>query len=256
LAHKLIRCFLESALEGKELKQYTARFAAALALVTALACGAAQAQTQNSKNFAPGFTHRVAGTTIVVVPPDMELFSLSAGGIAEPRADWTAAAQAHFKQTLDSRKALLGARAKDLTEADMDELAQINALHAAVAQSVSLHHITGGNYKLPTKNDQLDWSLGDAVKPLRDKTGADYALFFWVRDSYASAERKAAMVVLAIAGIGVSGGIQLGYASLVDLRDGRVVWFNRLTRGSGDLREAKSAEETVDTLLANFPPLK
>lgn len=236
------------------MKRITARVFVALALVAGLATGAAHAQ--NSRNYAPGFTHRLAGTTIVVVPPDMELFSLSAGGVAEPRADWTAAAQANFKQTLGNRATLLGARAKDLTDADMDEFAQINALHAAVAQSVALHHITGGAFKLPTKNDKLDWSMGDAVKPLRDKTGADYALFFWVRDSYASAERKAAMVLLAIAGVGISGGIQVGYASLVDLRDGRVVWFNRLARGTGDLREAKSAEETVDALLTSFPKLQ
>jgi hypothetical protein len=195
-----------------------------------------------------------AGSTIVVVPPDMELFALGVGGLPEPRADWTADAQKHFRATLELRKPLIGARAKDLTEADLDEFAQLNALHAAVAQSINLHHMVGGTFKLPTKNDQMDWSLGaEAVKPLRDRTGADYALFFWIRDSYATAERKAAMVLLAMAGVGISGGIQVGYASLVDLRDGRVVWFNRLLRGTGDLREAKSAQETVDTLLDKFP---
>jgi hypothetical protein len=29
----------------------------------------------------------------------------------------------------------------------------------------------------------LDGSLGDAVKPLKAKTGADYALFVWIRDT-------------------------------------------------------------------------
>jgi hypothetical protein len=32
-----------------------------------------------------------------------------------------------------------------------------------------------------------------------------------------------------------------------------VVWFNRLARQSGDLREAESAAETVDALLSEFP---
>ena len=134
----------------------------------------------------------------------------------------------------------------------MDELAQLNALHGAVAEAVFLHHMLG-IAKLPTKDGLLNWTLGDAVQPLRDKTGADYALFFWVRDSYASAERKAAMIALALLGVGVSGGMQIGYASLVDLKDGRVVWFNNLARMSGDLREAKAAEETVEALLRNFP---
>ena len=231
-------------------------FVSRSSLVLALALAGAPFAHAQSKNFAPGFTHRAAATKIVVVPPDMELFELSAGGVAEPRADWTADAQKFLRGSLENHGSLIGERVKDLTDADMDEFAQINALHAAVAQSINLHHMIGGSFALPTKNGLMDWSLGDAVKPLRDKTGADYALFFWIRDSYASAERKAAMVVLAFAGVGISGGIQVGYASLVDLRDGRVVWFNRLARGSGDLREQKSADETLDTLLTQFPPRK
>jgi len=31
------------------------------------------------------------------------------------------------------------------------------------------------------------------------------------------------------------------------------VWFNGLSRFSGDLREAQSAEETVQSLMKNFP---
>lgn len=91
------------------------------------------------------------------------------------------------------------------------------------------------------------------MAPVRAKTGADYALFVWVRDSYASAERKAAMIAMALLGVGISGGAQVGYASLVDLRDGRVVWFNDLRRGHGDLREMESAIETAEALLKGFP---
>ena len=98
--------------------------------------------------------------------------------------------------------------------------------------------------------------MGDSVKLLKDKTGADYALFTWIRDSYASPERKAAMVVMAILGVGIAGGAQIGYASLVDLNNGRIVWFNDLRRAHGDLRETESAKETVETLLKGFPVSK
>ena len=185
----------------------------------------------------------------------MELYSISAGGVQEPKADWTEAAQKHFRTALAGKRELLGQQVQELTEADMDELAQINALHGAVADAVFFHHAMGV-LKLPTKNDKLDWSLGEAVKPLRDKTGADYALFFWIRDSYASAERKAAMVALALLGVGIAGGAQIGYASLVDLKDGRVVWFNDLRRPGGDLREAQPASETLEALLRGFPALR
>jgi hypothetical protein len=71
--------------------------------------------------------------------------------------------------------------------------------------------------ELPTKRDRLDWSLGDAVRPLKERTGADYALFTWMRDSYTSNERKLAMIAMAMLGAISFGGEQVGYASLVDL---------------------------------------
>ncbi|MFS2035712.1 hypothetical protein ACEN8I_16945 [Polaromonas sp. CT11-55] len=222
-------------------------------LLCALALVYLPAQAQQSKNLAPGFSQRPAASKLVVVPADLELFSIGAGGVPEPRADWTQAAQKNVKSGLASHKLKLGADVLGLEEKDMDELADINSLHGAVAQSVFLHHMMGGVLKLPTKNGALNWSLGEAVKPLKDKTGADYALFIWIRDSYASNERKAAMIAMAMLGVGIAGGAQIGYASLVDLNDGRIVWFNDLRRASGDLREAEPAKETVEALLKGFP---
>jgi hypothetical protein len=215
----------------------------------------AQDATQ-SKNYAPGFTERTAGSRMVVLPAEVELFSVSGGGVEQPRADWTQTANDLIQSGLKQRPALFGRGLSFLAESDADDQAEILHLHKAVVRSVFLHHMVGGAYQLPTKKGLLDWTLGDAVTPLRNKTGADYALYVWVRDSYASAERKAAIIAFALlAGGALSGGHQLAYASLVDLRTGRVVWFNSLSRSSGDLREAKGAEETIDTLLQRFPPL-
>ncbi len=207
----------------------------------------------SSKNVAPGFAGITASDTVVLMPIDVELFSLSAGGLAEPKADWTAAALKHMNAAIAERKASWGIRSKQLTEQDADDFAEQVALHAAVAQSIALHHSVGGVWALPTKQGQLLWSFDDAMRPIAEKTGSRYALFVWMRDSYASAERKAAMVAFALLGVGIVGGSQVGYASLVDLSDGRVVWYNRLTRQSGDLREMDSAKESIKALLLNFP---
>lgn len=238
---------LESAWGGRTARAWAA------GLLLALSMAGAQAQPERSR--APGFSERPAASRLVVVPADMELYSISAGGVPEPKADWTEAAQKHFRAAIAANHEVLGAQVQELSEADMDELAQVNALHGAVADAVFFHHSLG-ILKLPTKDDKLDWSLGDAVKPLRERTGADYALFFWIRDSYASAERKAAMVAMALLGVGLSGGVQIGYASLVDLKDGRIVWFNDLRRIAGDLREAQPARETLEALLKGFPPAR
>lgn len=224
-----------------------------LAVVVSVA--AVQAQESDPRRLAPGFHARPAGSKLVIVPADMELFSISAGGVEEPKADWTESAQKHFNAALAARREQLGANTVELKESDLDELAELNALQRAVAEAVFVHH-TGLGMQLPTKNERLDWSMGEAIRPMRAKTGADYALFTWIRDSYASNERKAAIIALALIGAFTPGGSQIGYASLVDLNTGRVVWFNDLRRMSGDLRDEKSAAETVEALLKGFPALQ
>jgi hypothetical protein len=231
------------------------RMARPLLLGLLLAAGAAQAQDAASRHLAPGFTARPAGSKLVVVPADMELYSISAGGVIEPRADWTDAAQKNLLIALQSQGKLLGPRVMHLTNDEADELAEVITLERAVSRSISLHHRNGG-MKLATKGERLDWSLGDAVRPLKERTGADYALFTWVRDTYTSPERKAAMVGLALIGAISLGGEQEGHASLVDLNTGRVVWFNRISRMFGDLRDPAPAKETVEALLKAFPELK
>lgn len=226
-----------------------------LLLAAVLAAASLQAQAAEAQKLAPGFTVRAADSRLLVLPADMELYSMSAGGVVEPRADWTQAAQKNFVAALAKQGKLLGPQVTQMSNAEADDFADIVTLHRAVADAISLHH-HGGLMELPTKGDRLDWSLGDAVRPLREKTGADYALFTWIRDSYASNERKAAMVGLALLGAISLGGEQEGYASLVDLRTGRVVWFNQLDRMSGDLREPAPAVETVQTLLKDFPGLQ
>ena len=230
------------------------RIARFLLLAGLLAAASVQAQ-EPSRHLAPGFTARAAESRLVVLPADMELFSISAGGVVEPRADWTEAAQKHFAAALDKQRPRLGTNYSQMKAADADDFADVTTLHRAVADAISLHH-RGGWMELSTKGRALDWSLGEAVKPLKAKTGADYALFTWMRDSYASNERKAAMLAMALLGAISTGGEQVGYASLVDLNTGRIVWFNQLNRMSGDLRDAKPAEETVEALLKNFPALK
>lgn len=227
-----------------------------VAVLTVLV-SAPRVQAAESRNLAPGFVALPKSAKLVIMPTDIELFQVSAGGIMEPKADWTEAANKHFRAALVERKKSLGVAAMELSDKDADDTAEINTLHAAVARSIQLHHFGPGFLHLPTKGGQLDWSMGEPVRIIKEKTGADYALFSWIRDSYASAERIAATIALAIVGIGIHpGGMQTGYASLVDLNTGRVVWFNQLQRATGDLREREKAAETLSVLLTGFPATK
>jgi hypothetical protein len=216
-----------------------------------LSASFASAQSGTSLNLAPGFTTMPTQSKIVLMPVDVELFSMSAGGVLEPKADWTVNAQKNMKATLQKRKNDLGLSMSELSDLDADDVEEISSLHAAIARSISMHHF--GPLKLPTKEGKLNWSMGEGVKALREKTKADYGLFVWVRDTYATAERKAMMVGLAILGVAVSLGTQVGYSSLVDLKTGQIVWFNQLISATGDLREPEPAAKSIDYLMTGFP---
>ena len=197
-------------------------------------------------------------TNVLLIEPDIILFELTAGGLEEPRADWTEAAKANVRIKLDE----ILQRTDDkliphqLPDKDSDRLhthEQILKLHEVVGQSVLIHKYIP-MYNLPTKEGCFDWTLGECVNALKKDTGADYALFIYLRDSYASPGRVAVMVIAAaVFGVGIPGGVQLGFASLVDLQSGQIVWFSHLASPAGDLRTPEAAEKAIQELLVNIP---
>lgn len=194
---------------------------------------------------------------IVLMPLNVELQELTAAGIPEPKAEWTTAANQHIVTALRAEKTARNIQMAEFDEDKAppdrrDDLLQLTKLHGAVGQSIMIHQYIQP-MALPTKDGKFDWTLGPSTRALKDLYNADYALFVFVRDSYASAGRAAMIVVGALLGIGIPGGTQIGFASLVDLDTGNVVWFNRLARPAGDLRTEAAARETVQTLIAGLP---
>jgi hypothetical protein len=226
----------------------------ALACLAAALLGACAPQTQfRSEKLGEGH----GGRAVVLMPIDIELSELQAGGMLEPKAEWTDAGRKFLTDAID--KKLNGQQAKlivanpDLVLNEPQSIeAKLIKLQEAVGTSI-MHHKMLAVAELPTKKNSFDWTLGPEAKALHDRYGSDYALFIWMRDSYTSAGRAAAIVVAAILGVGIQGGTQQGFASLVDLRTGDVVWFNRMFRGTGDLRNGTAAVVTADALLEKFP---
>jgi hypothetical protein len=199
---------------------------------------------------------RLAQAPILLMPVDVELSALLATGLSEPRADWTDTARELLQSGLGARLQDAGALPLAMPADRLDpELRQVELLYQAVASSILSAELQPEN--LPTKRGRFDWTLGPAAADrlraaaprLAGDTPPRYALFCYVRDSYASSGRKALMVVGPLLGLGVQGGKQIGVASLVDLHDGRVVWFNLLIAQSGDLRESEAAKLVTERLL-------
>ena len=194
---------------------------------------------------------------ILLMPLNVELSEMTASGTLEPKADWTTAANKHIVAALQEEKTKRNIQMLEFDETKAplekrDDLLQLSKLHGAVGQSIMVHQYLEP-LKLPTKDGKFDWSLGPSTRSLKEQYGADYALFVYVRDSYATAGRAAVIALAAVFRVYLPGGTQVGFASLVDLDTGNVVWFNRLARTSGDLRTEAVAQETVQTLIAGLP---
>ena len=196
-------------------------------------------------------------TNVLVMTPDIQLFELTAGGLEEPRADWTQHAKQYFmaalQEKLETTKdtvVLYEPPPHDFEQVHVHQ--QLIKLHETVGNAILVHaYLTYA--VLPTKKDTFDWSLGENVRRLRDRYNADYAMFIFIRDSYSSGGRTALIIGAALLGASVPGGQQRGFASLVDLNTGRIVWFNRLLRAEGDLRTPAPARKTMLYLLQGCP---
>ena len=209
---------------------------------------------------APDFTLPARSQKILLMPMDVELSTLTAGGILKPEAEWTENARKNVEKALLGEMAtmdihLLCPRNVEgiaLSSEEQEKKIQLIKLHEAVGQSILVHQYIPA-LKLPGKDDAFDWSLGEEIKLLKEKYGAQHALFVYMRDSYSSSGRVAVFILAAAFGASITMGQQVGFASLVDLDTGKVVWFNRLARGVGDLRTETAAVESIKVLLSNFP---
>lgn len=201
-----------------------------------------------------------SGKKILLLRPTVQVSEQSTGGVPEPRAEWTDLARANIGVSLEALQRSLGNEIIVAPEVYGDQARTLNehmALFAAVSRAVIQYQFFVGN-RLPTKKrdsktDVFDWSLGEGVASLPGAEGADYALFIYSRDAYGSTGRKMLQLVGALAGVGVTSGEHVGYAGLVDLKTGDLLWLNADGQMGGDVREKDGADKRIRQLLEDFP---
>ncbi|AJP74462.1 hypothetical protein [Sphingomonas hengshuiensis] len=203
-----------------------------------------------------GFAFPASGDVrIVVFRPDVAVGSQSTAGLNEPNAEWTATAREHLGTALiKSQQASANTivAMPDLEGEQGQVLADYRALFKTVANTVVYGRLFAGN-RLPTKRADFRWTLGEGASRLREIGGADYGLFFYTYDSYGSAGRKTAQIFAAMLGVGLTAGVHIGYAGLVDLRTGELVWINADLKMGGDVRDPDGAAKRVSQLMEDFP---
>jgi len=209
-----------------------------------------------SFNTEPKYTIRVFdqdSPKILLMPVDIEICELTLAGMCEPSASWTKDSGENiiisFEEILNKRNAVL----KKYNKNDQnDQIIQIIKLHSQTGQEIINNEY--GSFKLPTKKE-FKWSLGQKVKLLKNKYKSDYAMFIFFRDQYSSTERVIYNIVTAVLfpGIIPIGGSQIAFASLVNLNNGEITWFNGYRRSFGDVRDLEGAKDTVNKLFEEFP---
>lgn len=202
-----------------------------------------------------------SGKTILLMRPTVRVGAQSTGGMFEPNGDWTEQSRKNIGGALANIQTRLGNTVVVAPDAYGNEARVVEEyaeLFAAVSRSVITYQFFPGN-RLPTKkhdnkDDVFEWSLGPGVADLPGAKGADYALFIYDKDAYGSTGRKLLQAVALLGpGLAVKSGEHAGYAGLVDLRTGDILWLNADGAMGGDVRTSEGAEKRVGQLLEEFP---
>ncbi len=239
------------------MKGFTKAVAVAAGLV--LCADAAQAQERSATK--QGFELPAnSGKKILILRPSISVGAQSTAGMFEPNGEWTEQAKANLQAALAKVQSSLGNAVIVAPEAygeDAQALQEHMQLFAAVSDAVIRYQFFVGN-RLPTKkrdnkNAVFDWSLGKGVTNLPGAKDADYGLFLFTKDAYGSTGRKMLQLFAAVGGISVKSGVHQGYAGLVDLRTGDLLWLNADAEMGGDVREPDGSEKRIQQLLEDFP---
>jgi hypothetical protein len=200
---------------------------------------------------------------IVILPPEFMVYQLSVGG-AEPVPELTKAATENLLASATAAlKAQPGFRLLELPA--MDEAAQ-----ATLREHVELFKIIAFNLDFTVKaggkpwqdvRDHTDFSVGEGLRFLREKTGADYAFVLAGIERRQSGGSIFMQFALAAAGIGIATGAgSYVYCGIIDLRSGQLTWFGSKAGSkefgigsSANAAKKEGAESTVAAIFKSYP---
>lgn len=193
---------------------------------------------------------------VVLLPPQVFVYELSAGGVSTRKADWEATARANL-----SSAAIRLARDAGLFEVtpapSLDPVVQEQldahiGLYDRVADSIFVYG-RGEKSAWAHKKEEFDYTIGPGLAFLREQTGADAALIVLGSDYISSSGRKAAFVVGLALGVVMPLGQSFISAGVVDLKTGDVQWMGFDSSSSMDTRNPENVDELMQKLYATWP---
>ena len=200
---------------------------------------------------------RVPKLKTVVAPLDAELSELTAGGLLEPHENWTNLAVANLSEALTAETGWTTATSLS-PEQQMLVRSETEDVQALI-RAITLNHIVSlfpvrGPFAIP--EGTITYNTGP-LKEHASAYGEGAVLFVFVRNSYATAGRKA-LLALSLVGAGLTGvaivppmGTDVISAALVQT-DGTILWFNYHAAGA-DPRTPEGARELARQILNGLP---
>jgi len=195
---------------------------------------------------------------IVLLSPNVEIYSLSAGGVKEKRDSWCSTGRQNIESALQETFKEKGVFLSSLKQNSKNkkDVEEINALYRAVAGSIYDHtFFYGQNPNLFLERIQnFDYSIGSVEKLLK-RYNADGLLIVYASDEIPTKGRKALQVIQAINPFGQMDQAAVT-AMVIGLTDtsGAVLWFRTKAHSGGyDLRESESTQVFVKELLSDYP---
>jgi hypothetical protein len=200
----------------------------ALAVLLAMAASPSPAQAQSRKSLTkPEFSFPAQGQVrVVLFRPDVNVGEQSTGGLDQTNAGWTEQARDELTAALGKAQAERNIELKLMPELSGDDakvMSDYRRLFKTVADNVIKHRLFELD-PLPTKVEKFDWTLGQGASRLGALGGAEFGLFFYTLDSYESGSRRLARVLTSKMGADEPSEVNMGYAGLVDLKTGDLVW--------------------------------
>ncbi len=193
-----------------------------------------------------------------IVPPDIKVYSLSAGGVEDLRDDWSAMGR---ENVVAAVKANLTGRSVVITPLPGDKETQeaiddVQKLYAVVSESILDHTYGYGPDLFWHKLKGFEYSVGP-VDRLLAKVRADALVLVHGADEISSGGRKALQVVGTI--IPFAPKPRQGFTgmtiALVD-RSGTILWYEAYGRSGGaDFRDRESVAAFVKRIMDDFPRL-
>lgn len=193
---------------------------------------------------------------ILLLPPQMFVGEITAGGVVQKQDDWARQSSENLLTATESvfrdsghfqaiRLPALDTSAEEIIENHI-------GLYDRLALAIYIYG-RGQDSAWKHRHNAWDYTLGEGLAFLREKTGADTALIYIGTDLISTSGRKAAFTVGLLLGVAIPMGQSFITVGLADLKTGDIRWMSYDQSMSLDSREPAEAEKLVRDFFKDYP---